>query len=103
MIGSFIILLIVVLLFLCLMQKTKDSFTKWFLSIFLVIFSIVLGAKIVTLFIVNEPKAIDVYRGNTTLKVIEIVEDSIVVSRDSVVKFKNNNEHNNRYKKFIEH
>lgn len=35
------------------------------------------------------PRAIDVYRGNTDLKVTTITENGVVVEQDSVVIFKN--------------
>ena len=36
----------------------------------------------------KEPKAIDVYRGKTELKINEEIIDSVVVSRDTIVVFK---------------
>lgn len=65
-------------------QKPYKGFLMCLISSWLIISAYIMGE-----FELN-PRAIDVYRGKTTLKVTEKMIDGIVVERDSVVIFKNN-------------
>lgn len=87
MIGIIILLIIIIILIIIACTvKSKDA--ALFFIVIIVFLSICFGAAITDYGNINNPKAIDVYRGNTTLEITEIVKDSIVISKDTVVIFK---------------
>lgn len=81
---------IVVLVVICIIWNyfANDKYFRTLSVVFVAFISVCLGGVIETYQHIDEPKAIDVYRGNTTLEITEVVKDSVVVSRDTVVVFK---------------
>lgn len=85
----FVIGLIIALLGVILIAGTKND--KWE---FLGIMAILSGGMLMGLYIKNNekdetPTALDVYRGKTELEITEVVRDTVVIKKDTVVVFIN--------------
>lgn len=65
----------------------SNEYLIWFFELIAIGLAICLGGVIEAYQHVDEPKAIDVYRENTQVEIIEVIRDSIVISRDSIVIF----------------
>lgn len=88
MIGIIILTSVLALIFIIVNRLSDDKYIKTTSAVLVALFSVCLGGAIETYQHLDEPKAIDVYRGNTELEITETVRDSVVVSRDTVVVFK---------------
>lgn len=82
-------MLVVITLFILLIYK-RSGYKKEFLgfAICLFLLSSILGVFVHANVCKDTPSAIDVYRGRTKLEITEIIRDSTLVSRDSIVVFK---------------
>lgn len=87
MIGLIICLSVFILAFGFIASICGNEYCTWFFELIAIGLAICLGGAIETYQHMDEPKAIDVYRGNTKLEITETVKDSIVIDRDSVVTF----------------
>lgn len=81
------VILICLWVFISWLIKTDNKFIFNVFMSLIILDAICLGAIIEDFTNYETPKAIDVYRGNTTLKITNTVVDSVMVKSDTLVIF----------------
>lgn len=89
MIFALLFVLTSIIIFIILIYKgSLDKHNSALHTICLFLFSSLFGVLVYNYICKETPSTIDVYRGRTKLEITEIIRDSTLVSRDSIVVFK---------------
>mgnify|MGYP000183348234 CR=1 FL=1 len=72
---------------LAILSLIMAFFTKKGIGLLIFLFALIGGFMFFMALTINEPKAIDVYRGKTRMKINATTEDGKVITADTVVVF----------------